>query len=514
MTEKKQEFGIEEMATYCRSKGFIYTNSEIYGGMKGFFDYGHLGSEMKKNLKDSWWKFHVQDREDIVGIDGSIITHPKVWVASGHVASFQDLMLECTKCEEKVRADVFIEDNLNIAADGMKADEVNKIIKDNNLVCEKCKGLFKEVEAFNLMFTTQVGPKADKESTAYLRPETAQLMFTNFKQVSENARLKLPFGIAQMGKAFRNEISPRNFLFRCREFEQMEIEYFIHPNNSNKCPFIDEVLDHKVTVYSAEMQEKNEKTEGKEMMIKYAIEKGIIKTQWHGYWLALEHGWFVSLGAKAEHFRIRQHISTEKSHYALDTWDLEYKFPFGWKELQGIANRTDYDLKQHIKHSGKDLAIFDEETKSKVIPHVVAEPSLGVDRAFLVFLFDAYEEDKERGNIVLHLSTKLAPIKLGVFPLVNKLSEETKKVFKSLQKEFVCFYDKSGSVGRRYARADEIGIPYCVTVDFEYIEKGTVTIRDRETTKQIAVEKDQLTEILKKLMNSEIEFEKAGKLIK
>jgi len=510
--EAEIELGTEEMAIFCKSKGLIYTNSEIYGGMKGFFDYGPLGSEMKKNLKDAWWKFHVRDREDIVGIDGSIITHPKVWEASGHVASFQDLMLECTKCDEKIRADTFIEDKLDIAADGMKAKEINKIVADNKLVCEKCKGAFKEVEEFNLMFTTQVGPKADKESTAYLRPETAQLMFTNFKLVLESARMKLPFGIAQMGRAFRNEISPRNFIFRCREFEQMEIEYFIHPDDTNKCPYIEEVLDHKFLIYSSDMQEKGEKTDGKDMSVKEALDKGIIKTQWHGYWLAMEHKWFISLGAKAENFRMRQHIPKEKSHYALDTWDLEYKFPFGWKELQGIANRTDFDLKQHIKHSGKDLSVFDEESKKKIVPHVVAEPSQGVDRAFLVFLFDAYDDDKERGNKVLHLSSELAPIKIGVFPLVNKINDKGREVFKSLQKDFICTYDKSGSIGRRYARADEIGIPYCVTVDFDYEEKGIVTIRDRESTKQISVPKDELKEVLRKLMSSKIEFEKAGKL--
>jgi glycyl-tRNA synthetase len=509
----KKELTIDEMATFCKSKGFIYNNSEIYGGMKGFFDYGPLGSEMKKNLKDAWWKFHVQDREDIVGIDGSIIAHPKVWEASGHVANFQDLMLECTKCGEKFRADAYIEEKLKIAADGWKAAQINACIAENKLVCEKCKGTFKEVEEFNLMFKTQVGPKADKESVAYLRPETAQLMFADFKLIVENARLKLPFGIAQMGKAFRNEISPRNFLFRCREFEQMEIEYFIHPKAVNNCPYIEEVKDHKILVYSAEMQEKGEKTDGKVMSMKHAMETGIIKTQWHAYWLATEHKLFEMLGANPEHFRIRQHVQTEKSHYALDTWDLEYKFPFGWKELQGMANRTDFDLKQHIKHSGKDLSLYDEETKEKVIPYVVAEPSQGVDRAFLVFLFDSYEYDEKRGNVVLHLSNRLAPIKIGVFPLVNKLNDQAKTVFKSIQKEFVCTFDKSGSVGRRYARADEIGIRYCITVDFEYLENKTVTIRDRESTKQIRVKESELLDTVTKLMKGQIEFEDAGEIV-
>ena len=304
---------IDEMASFCKKKGFIFPNSEIYGGMAGFFDYGPLGSEMKKNLKDAWWKSHVQSRDDVVGIDGSIITHPKVWEASGHVASFEDLMLECVKCKEKVRADTFIEEKVDIAADGMSADEINKIVDENDLVCEKCKSKFKKVEQFNLMFKTNVGPKTDSESIAYLRPETAQVMFADFKIIADVSRLKLPFGIAQMGRAFRNEISPRNFLFRCREFEQMEIEYFIHPKDADNCPYLKEVLDHKFLVYSAEMQKKEKKTEGEIMTVKQALDKKIIKTQWHGYWLATEHRWFASLGANPDNFRIRQHVDTEKS---------------------------------------------------------------------------------------------------------------------------------------------------------------------------------------------------------
>ncbi len=507
------EISMDDMAIFCKKKGFVFPNSEIYGGMAGFFDYGPLGAELKKNLKDAWWKFHVQDRDDIVGIDGSIITHPKVWEASGHVANFEDIMLECSKCGEKVRADVLIETKLKIAADGMKADEINETIKKHKIVCEKCKSHFKKAEQFNLMFKTNVGPKSNQESIAYLRPETAQLIFADFKQITDVSRLKLPFGIAQIGRAFRNEISPRNFLFRCREFEQMEIEYFIHPKDTNSCPYIDEVLDYKLIVYSAEMQEKKEKTEGKEMAIKEALDKKIIKTQWHAYWLSTEHKWFTNLGADPKNFRIRQHISKEKSHYALDTWDLEYKFPFGWKELQGMANRTDFDLQQHIKHSKKDLSLFDEETKQKVIPHVVAEPSQGVDRAFLVFMFDAYNDDKERGNIVLKLHSKLTPIKVGVFSLVNKLNEETKKIYEMLKKDFTCQFDTSGSVGRRYARADEIGIPYCVTFDFDSLNDKCVTIRNRDSTSQIRVKIENLKDILRKLINSEIRFEEAGKKI-
>ncbi|MFT4343668.1 MAG: glycine--tRNA ligase [Candidatus Woesearchaeota archaeon] len=510
-TAETSVFSTEDMAMFCRNKGFVYTSSEIYGGMKGFFDYGPLGADMKKNLKDAWWKYHVQDREDIVGIDGSIITHPKVWKASGHAENFADVMVEDTKTGEKFRADVLIEDALKIPADGLSSEEMWKIIEENKLTSPAGNPLAIP-EHFNLMFTTNVGLKVSKENSAYLRPETAQVIFADFRQIVENARLKLPFGIAQMGKAFRNEISPRNFLFRCREFEQMEIEYFIHPNDINNCPWIDTVKDHNITILSAEDQKSQTLQDGTSMTIGDALTKGIIKTQWHAYWLAEEHRWFISLGAKADNFRIRQHVETEKSHYALDTWDLEYKFPFGWKELQGMANRTDFDLQQHIKHSGKDLSIFDEATKSKIVPYVVAEPSQGVDRAFLVFLYDAYVNNTERGNIVLNLSPKLAPIKVAVLPLINKLNDQAREVYSMLHKEFPIQYDKSGSVGRRYARADEIGIPFCVTVDFDYVEKQTVTIRDRTSTKQIIVHKDKIVETLHKLLQETISFENAGTL--
>jgi glycyl-tRNA synthetase len=496
------EITIDEMATFCKRKGFVFTNSEIYGGMAGFFDYGPLGCELKKNLKDAWWKYHVHNRTDVVGIDGSIITHPKVWEASGHVANFEDLMLECSKCGEKLRADAFIEEKLSIAADGLKAGELNTLVRDNKLVCPKCKSRFKEVEQFNLMFKTNVGPKTDKESAAYLRPETAQLIFADFKNVLETSRVKLPFGIAQMGKAFRNEIAPRNFLFRCREFEQMELEYFINPKDLNNCPYLDEVKDHEILIYSADMQTNAEKTEGKLMKMSDALSKGIIKTQWHAYWLAMEHKWFISLGATAASFRIRQHIDKEKSHYALDTWDLEYRFPFGWKELQGMANRTDFDLQQHIKHSKTDLSIFIEEEKRRVVPYVVAEPSQGVDRAFLVFMFDAYNHDKERDNIVLRLHPALAPIKIAVFPLVNKegLPEKAQGIFNLLRKEWNCFYDTSGSIGRRYARQDENGTPFCITIDYDTLKDGTVTIRNRDDAAQKRVKIDQLFDTFLKLI--------------
>lgn len=510
-TISRKNLTIDDMAAFCKRKGFVYPSSEIYGGMAGFFDYGPYGAEVKNNLKQDWWRHHVHSRDDVVGIDGSIITHPTVWVASGHVGSFADLLLTCTKCKDKLRADTFLEEELKIRADGIKADGVNELLKKHGLKCKKCGSDFEELQDFNLMFTTNVGPKKDASSIAYLRPETAQVMFADFRLIQENARMKLPFGIAQMGRAFRNEISPRGFLFRCREFEQMEIEYFIHPDKVNDCPYIDEVMDEKLLVYDADMQKNN--LDAKEMAVKEALSKGIIKTQWHAYWLVTELRWFLGLGAKRENFRVRQHVATEKSHYALDTWDLEYRFPFGWKELQGMANRTDFDLSQHIKHSKHDLSIFDEETKKKIVPYVVAEPSQGVDRAFLVFMFDAYNYDEERQNIVLRLHPKLAPFKAAVLPLVNKLDSQAKKIHEELKKEFPCFYDRSGSIGRRYARMDEIGTPYCITYDFDSEKDKSVTLRDRDTTGQRRVRIPELRDTITKLIIGKTEFSSIGKPI-
>ncbi len=340
------------------------------------------------------------------------------------------------------------------------------------------------------MFPVQVGADTSSKGTAYLRGETAQLIFTNFKLVAENSRLKLPFGIAQMGKAFRNEISPRNFLFRLREFEQMDIEYFIHPKQ--KCPFLKEVENCTLQVYTAEDQEKKKKPTF--LTVQKILSKKIM-TDWHAYWLAYEHEWFTKLNVNPKNLRVRQHLKKEKSHYALDTWDLEYNFPFGWKEVEGIANRTDYDLKAHSKHSKKDLSIFDEQTKEKIIPHVVAEPSLGVDRSFLIFLLDAFHDDKKRGNILLKLHPRLAPVKAAIFPLVSNKEELTKKartVYTILKDSVPCTYDKGGSIGRRYARQDELGTPYCITIDFDSLKDDTVTIRERDSTDQKRIKISEL----------------------
>ncbi len=507
--EKSDKPSIEEIAVFSKRKGFVYPSSEIYGGLAGIFDYGPLGVELKNNIKKEWWQTHVHHRDDMVGIDGSIISHQKIWEASGHLSGFSDVLLECKKCLNRIRGDVFIEDQLKISTEGLKVKDINEIIRKNKLKCLKCGGEFKEASDFNLMFPVRVGASKENNSIAYLRGETAQLIFANFKNLVETSRLKLPFGIAQIGKAFRNEIAPRNFLFRCREFEQMEIEYFTKPND-NKCPFIKEFLNHKIKVYSSEMQKNNQKE--KEMTVKEVLNKEIIKNEWHIYWLLFEFNWFISLGAKPENFRIRQHKKTELAFYSTDCWDLEYNFPFGFKELEGIADRSDYDLRQHIKYSKQDLSIFDEETKSRIIPHVVAEPSLGVDRAFLVFMFDAYEYDKKRDNVVLKLHPKLASIKVAVFALEKKLDGKARDIYNDLKKEFKCFFDSSGSIGRRYARQDEIGTPFCVTYDFDSVKHKDITIRERNTTKQIRVKIKDLKYILKELIDG-ANLSKFGKFI-
>ncbi len=477
---EKTEISIEDLTSFCKKKGFVYQSGEIYGGLAGFWDYGHLGVELKNNIKKAWWKYHVYGRRDLVGIDGSIITHPKVWKASGHVDSFSDVFVTCKKCKKDNKID---------------RAELGKV------KCEFCGGDYDEETAkdFKLMFKTNVG----QDSESYLRPETAQLIFTNFKYVYDNARLKLPSGIAQIGKAFRNEIAPRDFLFRSREFEQMEIEYFIKPDS--KCPY--EILNEEILIYSAKNQEKNE--EPIKMGIKDALEKNLIQKDWHAYWLATEFKWFKNLGVNPNSFRIRQHKKDELAHYSSDCWDLEFKFPFGWKELEGIADRKNYDLSQHEKHSKKDLKIFDEESKEKFLPEVVCEPSLGVERSFLVFMFDSYHVDKERNNVVLKLNPQLSPIKVAIFPIIKKPEFEkmSEEIFNNLKKEWNILYDNSGSIGRRYARNDEVGTPFCITVDEDSLKNKDVTIRDRNTTQQKRIKISNLKNILRDLIDGEIKFE-------
>jgi glycyl-tRNA synthetase len=489
MIKKVNKISVEDLAKFCKSKGFVYQSGEIYGGLGGFWDYGHLGVELKKNIRDSWWRYHVHGRDDVVGIDGAIITNPKVWEASGHVGSFVDVAVECKKCKNKTKID---------------KHEVGKV------KCEKCGGEFENKGEFNPMFTTQVGPVKEDSILSYLRPETAQLIFANFKLVSDNSRLQLPYGIAQIGKSFRNEISPREFLFRCREFEQMEIEYFIE--DKMKCPYVKDCKGISVLVYNEEMQKKDKNP--KIMDLYDVYKKGIIKTDWHAYWIAQEFLWFRELGLNLDNFRIRQHVSDEKSHYAIDTWDIEYNFPMGWRELQGFANRGNFDLTEHQKHSKKSMEIQNRDNK-KVLPHVVCEPSLGLERAFMVFMFDSYSLNK-KGDVVLKISPKLAPVKAAVFPIIKKPEYEkmAEGILKDLRKEWNINYDKSGSIGRRYARNDEIGTPYCITIDEESQKEKNVTIRDRDSTKQIRVKVENLKDVLRKLINGEVKFLKAGELVK
>ncbi|GIU70401.1 MAG: glycine--tRNA ligase [Candidatus Woesearchaeota archaeon] len=485
---------IDDFAVFCKKKGFVYPSAEIYGSLAGFYDYGPLGVELKNNIKTSWWKTFVQDRDDVVGIDGTLITNQKIWQASGHLSSFSDLLVECKKCHKNFRADHLVEEKLKISVDGLNAESISKLIKDNNLKCPECNSELGEIKSFNLMFPLQIGADKTKESTAYLRGETAQVIFTAFKNVVETSRVKLPFGIAQIGKAFRNEIAPRNFLFRQREFEQMEIEYFINPNEK-KCPLLSKKHNYLEFLFLSEKQQE-QKEEAKKVKLSMLIKQGLL-SEWHAYWLAESYLWFVDLGIREENLRIRQHLKKELSHYSKATFDIEYKFPFGWKEIHGNADRGQFDLTQHMKFSNKSLEIFDEQTKQKILPAVI-EPSFGVDRAFLALMYDAYNDDKERGNIVLKLKPKISPIKIAVFPLVNKLEEQALEIYLMLKKDFVSIYDRSGSIGRRYARADEIGIPYCITIDFQTLEDKTVTIRDRNTTKQ---ERIKINELKQKLIN-------------
>ncbi len=496
---------INDIASFAKRKGFVYPSSEIYGGYGGFYDYGPLGVELKNNIKNAWWKFFVQQREYIVGLDSSIIGHPMIWKASGHTDNFGDVIVKCEKCGAVYRGDHLIEDKLEIQADGMGPEQISKLIEEHNIKCEKCQGNLSKASDFNLMFTTEVGAAKHSNSTSYLRPETAQMIFTNFKLVYENARVKLPFGILQIGKAFRNEISPRNFLFRLREFEQMEIEFFMHPEKINDCPFYNQIKDIELNVLTEEMQKSNE--EHKLMKIYELVEKGNIKSKWHAYFLAEVFRFFTSYGINAENLRLREHLKEELSHYSAGTFDFEYRFSFGWKEVHGMANRTDFDLSQHIKFSKKDLSVFDEETKKKVVPHVI-EPSQGLDRAFLLFLYEAYAYDEKRQNYVLKLDSRLAPMKAGIFPLVNKpeLIDLARNIFEELVQEFPVVYDKSGSIGRRYARQDEQGTPFCITVDFDGLENNTVTIRDRDTAEQKRINVAELRDALRKLINKELSF--------
>ncbi len=435
MTQESPELQFETLVSLCKRRGFVFPSSEIYGGIAGFWDYGPLGVEMKNNIKRAWWRAMVQERADVVGIDASIIMNPRVWEASGHVAVFTDPMVDCRNCKHRFRADHLDSD-----------------------VCPDCgaRGQFTEARPFNLMFKTFVGPVEESASQVYLRPETAQAMFTNFENVVTSMRRKLPFGIAQIGRSFRNEITPGNFIFRDREFEQMEMEYFCSPGSDEA---------------------------------------------WHEHWIQERFSWFKSLGIREENLRIRPHDQEELSHYSKGTSDIEYRFEaMGWSELEGIANRTDYDLKQHSEHSGKSLTYFDEETNEHIVPYVI-EPALGVDRAFLVLLYDAYREEEVRGEkrVYLQLHPSVAPIQVAVLPLSRneKLTPLAREVHARLRPHFMTQFDDAQSIGRRYRRQDEIGTPLCVTVDFDSLEDNAVTIRERDSMEQSRVRIEELVSILR-----------------
>lgn len=452
---------MEKIVALCKSRGFVYPGSEIYGGLANSWDYGPLGVELKNNIKDAWRKKFIQENKYNVGLDASILMNPETWVATGHVAGFSDPLIDCKDCKTRHRADKLVEEwshsqGKDIVADGWTDEQLVDYINDNKIPCPNCgKTNFTKIRKFNLMYKTFQGVTEDSSAQIYLRPETAQGIFVNFKNVIRTTRKKLPMGIGQIGKAFRNEITPGNFTFRTREFEQMELEFFCVPGTD---------------------------------------------LEWFEYWRKFCKDFLLSLGMKEENIRLRDHDKEELVFYSKATTDIEFKFPFGWGELWGIADRTDYDLTRHMEHSKQDLSYQDPETNEKFVPYVI-EPSLGCDRAMLAILCNAYEEEdlgEGDSRVVLHLHPTLAPYKVAILPLSKKLSDKSQEVYEMLSKDFMCDYDEAGSIGKRYRREDEIGTPYCVTIDFDTLEDGKVTVRDRDTMEQervaIADLKNWLTE--------------------
>ena len=476
---KSQTDVIDKIVSLAKRRGFVFQSSEIYGGLNGCWDYGPLGVELLKNIKEEWWKFMTY-RDDIEGLDASIIMHPKVWEASGHVENFTDPMIDCKQCKSRYRLDTIsdliseknkkrIIDEMGVLVSGDSLDDgFISILEDSNLVkelipllnCPQCgnKGTFTIPRQFNLMFKTFIGSVEDSGSVVYLRPETAQGIYVNFLNVQQSSRQKIPFGIAQIGKAFRNEINTKNFLFRTREFEQMEMQFFIKPANDKK---------------------------------------------WFDYWKRERMQWFKSLGIKEEKLRYHDHPQNKLAHYAKEATDIEYQFPFGWGEIEGIHNRTNYDLSRHEKFSGKSLKYFDESLNEKYIPYII-ETSAGASRSFMAFLIDAYDEEEVRGEkrSILKFHPRLAPIKAAVLPLVNKdgMQELSQKIEKDLRKRLKVFYDDKGAVGRRYRRQDEAGTPFCITIDTQTLDDQTVTVRERDSMEQVRIESsNSLRYLLEKL---------------
>lgn len=454
---------MEQIVNLCKARGYIYSGSEIYGGLANTWDYGPLGVELKNNIKNAWRKKFIQESKYNVGLDAAILMNPQTWVASGHVSGFSDPLIDCKECKTRHRADKLIEEwaheqGKDMIADGMSEQELVQFIVDNHITCPNCgKENFTDIRKFNLMFKTFQGVTEDSKAEIFLRPETAQGIFVNFKNVIRTTRRKLPMGIAQIGKAFRNEITPGNFTFRTREFEQMELEFFCKPDTD---------------------------------------------LEWFEYWRSFCKQWLLNLGIKEENIRLRDHTKEELVFYSKATTDIEFKFPFGWGELWGIADRTNYDLTRHMETSKEDLRYLDEETSERFVPYCI-EPSLGADRMTLAILCNAYEEEEiEKGDTrtVLHLHPAIAPYKLAVLPLSKKLSEKASQVYEELSKYFMCDYDEAGSIGKRYRREDEIGTPYCVTIDFDTLEDNTVTIRDRDSMEQVRVKIEEVKQYIEEKM--------------
>lgn len=458
---------MDKIMALAKARGFVYPGSEIYGGLANTWDYGNLGVELKNNVKKAWWKKFIQENPYNVGIDCAILMNPQTWVASGHLGSFSDPLMDCRECHERFRADKLIEDfaaekglELEGSVDGWTQEKMAQFVSEHQIPCPGCgKHNFTDIRQFNLMFKTFQGVTEEAKNTVYLRPETAQGIFVNFKNVQRTSRKKIPFGIGQIGKSFRNEITPGNFTFRTREFEQMELEFFCEPDSD---------------------------------------------LEWFAYWKKFCIDWLQSLGMKEEEMRVRDHEKEELSFYSKATTDIEFLFPFGWGELWGIADRTDYDLTQHQNVSKEDLSYFDDEKQSRYIPYVI-EPSLGADRVTLAFLCGAYDEEELEGGemrTVLHLHPALAPVKVGVLPLSKKLAPGAEKIYTELSKFYNCEYDDRGNIGKRYRRQDEIGTPFCVTYDFDSETDGAVTVRDRDSMDQVRVPIQEL----KSYLDQKLEF--------
>ena len=447
---RNEDKTMDKVVALCKNRGFVYPGSEIYGGLANSWDYGPLGVEFKNNVKRAWWKKFVQESPYNVGLDSAILMNPQTWVASGHVGGFSDPLMDCKECKTRHRADKLIEDQSDENPAGWSDAEMMEFIKSHGIKCPECGGAnFTDIRKFNLMFKTFQGVTEDARNEIYLRPETAQGIFVNFANIQRTTRKKIPFGVGQIGKSFRNEITPGNFIFRIREFEQMELEFFCKPGTD---------------------------------------------LEWFRYWKDYCHNWLLNLGMNDQCLRLRDHEQEELSHYSKATTDFEFLFPFGWGELWGIADRTDFDLTQHIEHSGKSLDYFDQEANERYVPYVI-EPSLGADRVALAFLCNAYDEEQvAEGDtrVVMRLHPALAPFKACILPLSKKLAEPAGELYQKLSKHMMVDYDDAGSIGKRYRRQDEIGTPFCVTYDFESAEDGCVTVRDRDTMEQVRMPIEQL----------------------